>query len=90
MEALRKSLDQVSGGKKKTAKADAEAAKKVTNIKAAAKNGAARNARQLMRDAPRVMGKLMARKAVWGSYKPEEAESSEETPVVPCRSPSDR
>jgi DNA end-binding protein Ku len=41
MEALRKSLDQVSTGKKKTAKADAGAAKKVTNIKAA-KNGAAR------------------------------------------------
>src|SRR5687767_15341826 len=40
MEALRKSLDQVSSGKKKTAKADAEAAKKVTSIKAAAKNGA--------------------------------------------------
>ena len=35
MEALRRSLDQVSAGKKKTAKADAEAAKKVTNIKAA-------------------------------------------------------
>lgn len=41
MEALRKSLDQVSSGKKKTAKADAGAAKKVTSIKAA-KNGAAR------------------------------------------------
>ena len=41
MEALRKSLDQVSSGKKKTAKADAAAtAKKVTNIKSAAKNGA--------------------------------------------------
>ena len=41
MEALRKSLDQVSSGKKKTAKADpAEAVKKVTNIKAAAKNTA--------------------------------------------------
>lgn len=41
MEALRKSLDQVSSGKKKTAKADAaEAAKKVTSIKSAAKNGA--------------------------------------------------
>ncbi len=41
MEALRKSLDQVSCGKKKTAKADAaEAAKKVTSIKSAAKNGA--------------------------------------------------
>ena len=41
MEALRRSLDQVSSGKKKTAKADAGAAeKKVTNIKAAAKNGA--------------------------------------------------
>ena len=39
MEALRKSLDQVSGGKKKTAKADADvAAKKVTNIKSAAKS----------------------------------------------------
>jgi DNA end-binding protein Ku len=39
MEALRKSLDQVSSGKKKTAKAEpAVAAKKVTNIKAAAKS----------------------------------------------------
>src|SRR5687768_15990695 len=38
MEALRKSLDQVSTGKKKTAKA-AEATKKVTNIKSV-KNGA--------------------------------------------------
>ncbi len=39
MEALRKSLDQVSGGKKKTAKADTDpAAKKVTNIKSAAKS----------------------------------------------------
>ena len=37
MEALRRSLDQVSGGKKKTAKADAQATKKVTNIKSAAK-----------------------------------------------------
>jgi len=37
MEALRKSLDQVSGGKKKTAKADAQATKKVTSIKSAAK-----------------------------------------------------
>ena len=38
MEALRKSLDQVSRGKKKTAKADqAETVKKVTNIKSAAK-----------------------------------------------------
>ena len=41
MEALRKSLDQVSSGRKKTAKAAPEAAKKVTSIKAA-KNGAAR------------------------------------------------
>jgi DNA end-binding protein Ku len=41
MEALRKSLDQVSSGKKKTAKAAPGAAKKVTNIKAA-KNGAAK------------------------------------------------
>jgi DNA end-binding protein Ku len=41
MEALRKSLDQVSSGKKKTAKAAPEAAKKVTTIKAA-KNAAAR------------------------------------------------
>jgi DNA end-binding protein Ku len=40
MEALRRSLDQVSTGKKKTAKAE-EPAKKVTSIKAA-KNGAAR------------------------------------------------
>jgi len=40
MEALRRSLDQVSSGKKKTAKADGEAVKKVTSIKAAAKNGA--------------------------------------------------
>lgn len=41
MEALRKSLDQVSSGKKKTAKADAaETAKKVTNIKSAAKSAA--------------------------------------------------
>ena len=41
MEALRRSLDQVSSGKKKTAKADtAEAAKKVTNIKSAAKSSA--------------------------------------------------
>lgn len=40
MEALRKSLDQVSTGRKKTAKADSE--KKVTSIKAAAKNGAKR------------------------------------------------
>ena len=40
MEALRRSLDQVSTGKKKTAKA-AEPVKKVTSIKAA-KNGAAR------------------------------------------------
>ena len=39
MEALRKSLDQVSAGKKKTAKADASAgAKKVTNIKSAGRN----------------------------------------------------
>ena len=38
MEALRKSLDQVSRGKKKTAKADqAETVKKVTNIKSAVK-----------------------------------------------------
>ena len=38
MEALRKGLDQVSRGKKKTAKADqAETVKKVTNIKSAAK-----------------------------------------------------
>ena len=38
MEALRKSLDQVSRGKKKTAKADqAETVKKVTNLKSAAK-----------------------------------------------------
>ena len=35
MEALRRSLDQVSTGKKKTAKADADAGKKVTSIKAA-------------------------------------------------------
>jgi DNA end-binding protein Ku len=41
MEALRKSLDQVSTGKKKTAKAPPGAAKKVTSIKAA-KNGAAK------------------------------------------------
>jgi DNA end-binding protein Ku len=41
MEALRRSLDQVSSGKKKTAKADADAAKKVTSIKAA-KGSAAR------------------------------------------------
>jgi DNA end-binding protein Ku len=41
MEALRRSLDQVSTGKKKTAKADAAAEKKVTSIKAA-KNGAAK------------------------------------------------
>ena len=34
MEALRRSLDQVSSGKKKTAKAAPVAAKKVTNIKA--------------------------------------------------------
>ena len=41
MEALRKSLDQVSRGKKKTAKADqAETVKKVTNIKSAAKSAA--------------------------------------------------
>ena len=41
MEALRKSLDQVSSGKKKTAKADAaETVKKVTNIKSAAKSAA--------------------------------------------------
>ena len=41
MEALRKSLDQVSSGKKKTAKADSAAAsKKVTNIKSAAKHAA--------------------------------------------------
>ena len=41
MEALRKSLDQVSSGKKKTAKADAGAvSKKVTNIKSAAKHAA--------------------------------------------------
>jgi len=40
MEALRKSLDQVSTGKKKTAKADSGvASKKVTSIKAV-KNGA--------------------------------------------------
>jgi len=38
MEALRRSLDQVSTGKKKTAKADSET--KVASIKAAAKNGA--------------------------------------------------
>ena len=41
MEALRKSLDQVSTGRKKTAKAEPGAAKKVTSIKAA-KNGAAK------------------------------------------------
>ncbi len=41
MEALRKSLDQVSSGRKKPAKAAPGAAKKVTNIKAA-KNGAAK------------------------------------------------
>ena len=41
MEALRKSLDQVSSGKKKTAKAAPGAEKKVTSIKAA-KNGSAR------------------------------------------------
>jgi DNA end-binding protein Ku len=41
MEALRKSLDQVSSGKKKTAKADPGAAsKKVTNIKSVAKHAA--------------------------------------------------
>jgi len=41
MEALRRSLDQVSSGKKKTAKADSGAvSKKVTNIKSAAKNHA--------------------------------------------------
>ena len=41
MEALRKSLDQVSSGKKKTAKADpAAVSKKVTNIKSAAKQAA--------------------------------------------------
>ena len=41
MEALRKSLDQVSSGKKKTAKATpTPAAKKVTNIKTAAKAAA--------------------------------------------------
>ena len=44
MEALRKSLDQVSTGKKKTAKAAPGAAKKVTNIRAA-KNGAAKKRR---------------------------------------------
>ena len=39
MEALRRSLDQVSSGKKKTAKADPPvASKKVTNIKSAAKS----------------------------------------------------
>jgi len=37
MEALRKSLDQVSSGKKRTAKADPAAVKKVTDIKSAAK-----------------------------------------------------
>jgi DNA end-binding protein Ku len=41
MEALRKSLDQVSTGKKKTAKAAPGTEKKVTSIKAA-KNGAAK------------------------------------------------
>jgi len=40
MEALRRSLDQVSSGKKKTAKADAAVSKKVTNIKSAAKHHA--------------------------------------------------
>ena len=40
MEALRRSLDQVSTGKKKTAKADAGAAKKVTSIKAAKSSAA--------------------------------------------------
>ncbi|MGE0865799.1 MAG: Ku protein [Vicinamibacterales bacterium] len=40
MEALRKSLDQVSTGKKKTAKADAGEVKKVTSIKSAAKSAA--------------------------------------------------
>lgn len=41
MEALRKSLDQVSSGKKKTAKADSDvASKKVTSIKSVAKSGA--------------------------------------------------
>jgi DNA end-binding protein Ku len=37
MEALRRSLDSVSSGKKKTAKADDAVVKKVTNIKGAAK-----------------------------------------------------
>ena len=41
MEALRKSLDQVSSGKKKTAKADGDAVKKVTSIKAV-KNASAK------------------------------------------------
>ena len=41
MEALRRSLDQVSTGKKKTAKAEPAAEKKVTSIKAA-KSGAAK------------------------------------------------
>ncbi len=41
MEALRRSLDQVCSGWKKTAKAEPGAGKKVTNIKAA-KNGAAK------------------------------------------------
>ena len=40
MEALRRSLDQVSSGKKKTAKADGAVSKKVTNIKSAAKHAA--------------------------------------------------
>jgi len=40
MEALRKSLDQVSSGKKKTAKADPAEVKKVTSIKSAAKSAA--------------------------------------------------
>jgi len=40
MEALRKSLDQVSRGKKKTAKADPVEVTKVTSIKSAAKSAA--------------------------------------------------
>ena len=77
MEALRRSLDQVSSGKKKTAKADAgEAAKKVTNIKAAQERR--QEAQGFVRStmaSERRWGATMARKAVWGSYKRRSARS---------------
>jgi DNA end-binding protein Ku len=80
MEALRKSLDQVSRGKKKTAKADqAETVKKVTNIKSAAKSAARK--RKASWDAARV-----DRTRRGGFLDPP---NSRNTPATPSRSPRD-